>query len=236
MPKFGKLSLERLTTCHPDIQKVMNEAFVYCWTNRVNNTKYVGYHLGRLNDGYVSSSKSQRFWDDYNLGLLERTIIHTGNKSDCFELEQLILLEANLNSNEWYNNGRGGIVFFTDEIRKKISDAGKRRTYNLEADRNKKISEFRKTYKYSDEAKKKIGDSHKGKTVCQYVKDAHSARMSGVGNSRATKVICNTTGEVFNLMSEAANRFNVSLSMMSQIISGKRTHKNGYLFSKIGVQ
>ena len=26
MPKFGKQSLDRLSTCHPDIQKVMNEA------------------------------------------------------------------------------------------------------------------------------------------------------------------------------------------------------------------
>ncbi len=26
MPKFGKTSLQRLSTCHPDIQKVMNEA------------------------------------------------------------------------------------------------------------------------------------------------------------------------------------------------------------------
>lgn len=26
MPKFGKQSLDRLATCHPDLQKVMNEA------------------------------------------------------------------------------------------------------------------------------------------------------------------------------------------------------------------
>lgn len=29
MPKFGKQSLSRLATCHPDIQKVMNEAIKY---------------------------------------------------------------------------------------------------------------------------------------------------------------------------------------------------------------
>ena len=32
------------------------EAFVYCWYNVENNKKYIGYHKGHVEDGYVSSS------------------------------------------------------------------------------------------------------------------------------------------------------------------------------------
>ena len=233
MATFGIKSKERLATCRTDIQKVMNEAFVYCWTNSISNNKYVGYHLGNVDDGQGASSRSDRFWHDYNLGLLKRDIVHVGSKEDCFELEQFILLEADLKSDRWYNNGRGGVVFFTDEIRKKISDAGKKRDFKSEVSRNNKISDFRKTCKLSEATKTKIGLAHKGKVVSQHVKDAQAKRMAGAGNPRATKVMCNTTKEVFELMSDAASKYNMSLSMMSQIISGRRKHKDGYTFTKI---
>ena len=29
MPKFGNASKQRLATCHPDLQKIMNEAIKY---------------------------------------------------------------------------------------------------------------------------------------------------------------------------------------------------------------
>lgn len=33
------------------------EAFVYEWSNHQNGMKYVGFHKGRPDDGYVCSSK-----------------------------------------------------------------------------------------------------------------------------------------------------------------------------------
>lgn len=230
MPKFGKQSLDRLTTCHPDLQKVMNEAFVYVWENNTDRRKYIGYHKGHINDNYVSSSHSKDFWNDYNDGKLSRTIIYEGTKEECFELEQFILEEIDFSSGDYYNAGRGGIVIFTDEVRKKISEACKLRDYKNEAERNKKISESRKYVTYSNEARKKIGDAHRNKKLSDKHISILSKNAKGTNNPRATKIICETTGQEFMLMSDAAKEFGISLSMLSQIVNGKRKHKDGLIF------
>jgi len=56
MPAFGKLSQEKLATCHPDIQKVMNEAIklfdftIVCGTRTVEEQKKL-YAQGRTKPG-----------------------------------------------------------------------------------------------------------------------------------------------------------------------------------------
>ena len=52
MPKFGKKSLDRLATCHPDLQKVMNEAikhydFTILYGYRTPNEQFELYKKGR---------------------------------------------------------------------------------------------------------------------------------------------------------------------------------------------
>ena len=52
MPKFGKQSLDRLATCHPDLQKVMNEAikhydFTILYGYRTPNEQFELYKKGR---------------------------------------------------------------------------------------------------------------------------------------------------------------------------------------------
>lgn len=52
MPKFGKQSLDRLATCHPDLQKVMNEAikhfdFTVLYGYRTPNEQFELYKKGR---------------------------------------------------------------------------------------------------------------------------------------------------------------------------------------------
>jgi hypothetical protein len=42
------------------------EAFVYEWYNLTNGKSYIGYHKGNINDGYISSSHNQDFWNDFN--------------------------------------------------------------------------------------------------------------------------------------------------------------------------
>lgn len=56
MPKFGKQSLDRLATCHPDLQKVMNEAikhmdFVVLAGYRTPNEQFELYKKGRTFQG-----------------------------------------------------------------------------------------------------------------------------------------------------------------------------------------
>ena len=56
MPKFGKQSLDRLATCHPDLQKVMNEAikhfdFTILYGYRTPNEQFELYKKGRTFQG-----------------------------------------------------------------------------------------------------------------------------------------------------------------------------------------
>lgn len=53
------------------------EAFVYCWYNQDTKKKYIGYHKGNVDDGYVSSSCNDRFWKDYNEGKMKKAKPYT---------------------------------------------------------------------------------------------------------------------------------------------------------------
>lgn len=105
------------------------EAFVYEWTNSLGR-KYIGYHLGDVNDGYISSSGSEEFWNDWNdpSVIWHREIIAVGNRNEMLELERKLLKENKeeiFSGNIFYNNSTGGGVVFTHEVRQKISKKNK---------------------------------------------------------------------------------------------------------------
>ena len=84
----------------------------------------------------------------------------------------------------WLNLNRAGTPVMTKEIRLKISEANKGKTYSAEAKRKmseaKKGNTIRKGKTHSAEAKRKMSEAHKGKT--------HSAetrrKMSEAGKGR----------------------------------------------------
>jgi len=59
------------------------EAFVYIWTNKTKNRKYIGYHKGALDDGYISSTSNDNFWIDFDYDEFEREIIFEGTRDEC---------------------------------------------------------------------------------------------------------------------------------------------------------
>jgi len=101
------------------------EAFVYCWSNKTNEMKYVGYHKGELCDGYVASGK--KFLLDYekNPQNFTRQIIAEGSIEDMHSLETAILRSVKAGSNpEYYNmhSNNGNIIgHMNDDVKKKIS-------------------------------------------------------------------------------------------------------------------
>ncbi|MBC8429776.1 MAG: hypothetical protein H8D92_00105 [Pelagibacteraceae bacterium] len=105
------------------------ESFVYCLTNHTKGYKYVGYHKGNEDDGYVCSSKSDRFWADYKTDNFSRQIIAKGSVEDMVSLERKILENIDLKSDEWYNDNVAGAIVMTEAIRKKISESHKTRTH-----------------------------------------------------------------------------------------------------------
>jgi hypothetical protein len=104
-------------------------AFVYKWKNSIGK-QYIGYHLGNTDDGYISSSRSEEFWNDWNDVSIKwkRDIIAIGTREQMVKLERTLLKENKdeiYNGTTFYNNSIGGGVVFTNEVRKKISSKNK---------------------------------------------------------------------------------------------------------------
>lgn len=150
-----------------------NEAFVYEWFNLTNGKSYIGYHKGKVSDGYISSSCNQDFWNDFNNPYMvwERKIIAEGTKDECLQIEQRLLKEINLRNDRYYNNARGAEIIFTKYVLNKMSNSHKKR-WGIMSDEKKtkhakKISESKKGIPRSKETKKKLSDLLKGKTFIE---------------------------------------------------------------------
>lgn len=149
------------------------EAFVYKWTNLTNGKFYIGYHKGSLNDGYISSSYNEMFWDDFNNPEMvwEREILFMGSKNDCLFEEQKILRKYDLKDSKHYNNAKGAQIIFTDDVLLKMSISGKKRWENMSEDskenRNKKISRSKAGIKRPAIVSEKLSKLYKGKTFVE---------------------------------------------------------------------
>lgn len=157
----------------------MSESFVYCWTNHTNNRIYVGYHKGLTDDGYVCSSKSEEFWNDFNNPQMKwsRQVIARGKKEDCISLEYKILKSLNLN--EVYNNSCSKGIVHTDEVRRKISNALSGRSWSKS--QREKIEEYHSNNRgsnfgrsFSEETKEKMSKARYGKTDTKTTKTKKS--------------------------------------------------------------
>ena len=102
-----------------------DEAFIYVWFNDTNGREYIGSHRGTEDDGYVSSSTNDEFWDDYRAGQLQRKIIFWGDAQRCLDKEHLLLVE---HSDELYgrlynkSTYTGTAVVWTDAMRAAYSE------------------------------------------------------------------------------------------------------------------
>jgi hypothetical protein len=119
------------------------EAFVYQWINLTHNKKYIGYHKGNKDDGYICSSSNILFWDDFKNPEInwEREILYEGTKEYCLKKEQELLKKIDLRSEDFYNNSRGAEIIFTDEVKKKMSESQKKKWKNMGEEDRKKNSE-----------------------------------------------------------------------------------------------
>lgn len=99
---------------------MMNEAFVYKWTNEISEEYYIGVHKGTVDDGYIGSGKrfKAKYYSApelYNREILafyetyEEALLHESN----IVTEELILSDPKcLNL---VKGGNGGPVSLTDE-------------------------------------------------------------------------------------------------------------------------
>jgi hypothetical protein len=100
----------------------MEEAFTYILHNETNGKKYVGYHKGDENDGYICSSKNETFWKDFNDKEMcwRREIVFKGSTKEAFEYEQKLLENLIKEHDKFYNRARQGKWIFTEDVLKKM--------------------------------------------------------------------------------------------------------------------
>jgi len=110
------------------------DSFVYQWTNLTLDKIYIGFHKGIEGDGYICSSASSIFWEDFRnpLYLWERKILHKGMMADCQRLESTLLDNLDITSDSIYNNTNNLMFNLTDEVRKKLKIAAIKRAENPE--------------------------------------------------------------------------------------------------------
>ena len=84
-------------------------AFLYCWTNKVNGKKYVGYHVGDEYDGYTTSSTDPELLEAFAKGEMVREILARGTHADMIYEERKLLTAENAKDNPmYYNKSNGG--------------------------------------------------------------------------------------------------------------------------------
>lgn len=147
------------------------DSFVYCWTNKTLNKIYIGYHKGTENDGYVCSSASENFWNDFNNPdyIWERTILYKGLMKECQEIENKMLNELDITSESVYNQKNNLMFNLDDEVRKKLSDAAKKR--NQDPVYIEKLRQASKKLWKDPAHRERIKETHTGKFLSEETKD-----------------------------------------------------------------
>ena len=110
-------------------EEIKMDSFVYKWTNLTLGKIYIGYHKGLEDDGYICSSASKLFWDDFNnqTYVWHRDIVYKGSMRDCQLYESHLLDNLDITSKLVYNNKNNLMFNFNEEVKRKLSDAAVRR-------------------------------------------------------------------------------------------------------------
>jgi hypothetical protein len=126
---------------------------------------------------------------------------------------------------------------FSAQHRERISIAklGKKKAQPVSEETRKKLSIALKGKSPSQEARKKMSASRLGRTHSQETIAAFSASRAGSGNPRARSVVCETTGDVFGCVKDAAERFGIVSSTLRAALnrSGGDATVKGLQFRKM---
>ena len=229
---------------------------VYTITNKINGNRYVGVTAGNAGTRWNHHALSVK-GDKKACPLVARAIAKHGIESFEFAVIDIAESREQLSHKErfWiahlgtlapngYNLTTGGDANFmvTDEVRKKLRDAAKKRTPEW----IEKQSAARKAWWDSNPGYKQVAADrakkvHTGKKRPQHVVDAVVAAHKGasrtedhkINSARAHmkgRVICCSDGNKYLSSYEAALATGVDKDKIGSVCSGKRKSTGGYRF------
>jgi hypothetical protein len=188
----------------------MKYGFVYCWTNIINNKKYIGSHYGSINDSYIGSGVYFKNAYNKNKDNFNRDILYIGEKYK--ELEEYFLLKYNAQfNNNFYNLKNTSIGGWSHiDIKKRglaISKAKKGIYPNwLKYDKSGKNNPMY-SKKHSIETKLKMAKARIGKS------------------NSDKKVIELSENKVFDSVTKCALYYEVTQPTMTALIRGEKINR-----------
>lgn len=217
---------------------------VYCFTNKINNKKYVGItfdmqrrykqHKTARNRCPVFSNAIKKYgFETFDFTVLKENL----TQEDAKSLEKKFIEEFNSIVPNGYNRTKGGdsSVKHTKETIEKIIE--KNRIYRMNNPHPMKGK------KHSEETKQLIRESslkrtnrpsgrnhwNYGKTASNITREKMKVKNSLGNNPFAKKIIDLNTNIIYSCINEAKLVYNISHSTISMICSGKR-NSNKYKF------
>lgn len=185
---------------------------VYQTTNLVNGKIYIGVHrTDTLEDGYLGSgSIIQKAFKKYGIDNFKREILYNvENYELAFFIEELIVDKDFVAREDTYNiqTGGGGTWKEPELVKEKIKNTLIQ--YNKDNPKPRKSAYIKKGRYYWNKGKKNV-----------YKSDA-LLKMSNAANKRKVKIICVTTGEIFESITLASRTYKISKSNLISHLKGK---------------
>ncbi len=181
---------------------------VYMITNKINNKRYIGQTIGTETDRFKKHiNVAFGTENDNNKKYLIHTAIFKYGKEN-FKIKIL----AKCNSMEEMNHREEYYI----RLLRTLSPIG----YNLRPGGNNS--------RPSEQSKKKMSDSHKGKKQSKESNIKRSKASKGITNIK--NIVCVTTGEKFNSLTEASEKYGLSIGKISSVCKLNRKHTGGYVF------
>ena len=192
---------------------------------------YAHIRLDKMETFYIGKGKGERAYD------LERNDHHDNISNEYGHA--VIIIEDNLTEDEAYwlerdiiedyvfNLGYGIDIKGYDDYNHELPHltnmnwggrgvtSGIKHSEETKRKIGEKNSKALKGKKHSEEHKKKIGEAHKGKPSPNKGKKASEETKRKMSEASSKKVICITTGKIFNSVTEASNYYNVARNTIS---------------------
>ena len=125
--------------------------FVYLWTNNITEKKYIGAHIGKIDDGYIGSGKYfRKAIEKYGMENFERKILYFEYESveNLWKKEFELINENNaVESEEYYNLCNVSpkmIKYVNGNIKKKLAEETKQKLSEIAKNRKPPSTETRK--------------------------------------------------------------------------------------------
>lgn len=213
---------------------------VYCHTNKITGKKYIGItsqvpeRRWANGNGYKNNKYFFRAIEKYGWHNFQHEILYTNlSKNEAESLEIKLISEyETVEPSKGYNieSGGNGTEKFTDEIKKKISEA--LQGHKCSDETKAKISKAnsgrpspKKGTKMTAEQIRKNSESHKGATPWNKGRpwsDEERAKCNG------KPVVCLELNKIYRTAHEAGRELNVDFSSICSCVKGRVKTAGGY--------